>query len=277
MADAAVLYTVRNAVATVTLNRPERGNSLSGDMVSRLLEVFELVEAAVDVHVVVLTGAGKYFCTGMDLGTANQAAVSERLDAKQGEPSTSSRPEFIDLLERIRTCSKPVIVKLNGPVLGGGLGLAFVADARLAHADVYASFQEVRRGLVPAIISAYIVPQLGPFLSRDLMLSGRRASAQRLYEAGVLSDAPLASPAALDAATQALADEFRASAPQAMATTKRLIDYVCAHEHADNLAETARVFAAMVRTREASYGMQCFRDKKAPDWLAWHAARRSKL
>jgi len=126
------------------------------------------------VRVIVVTGAGSYFCTGMDLGGGDQASMSQKLD------------EGISFYERLRNCKKPLVARINGPALGGGWlpafwlsiewwscvvsligfmctrrGLVFAADIRVATKDAWFCFSEVKRGLVPAVISAYIVPQIG--------------------------------------------------------------------------------------------------------------------
>lgn len=118
------------------------------------------------MRVVVLTGAGKYFCTGMDLGSANQESLQQQID--QGTAGHA----FLRILSQIRDFKKPIIARVNGPVMGGGCGVLFATDLRVMLQNSFLAFPEVKRGIVPALISAFIVPQMGLYRTKQYMLTG---------------------------------------------------------------------------------------------------------
>jgi methylglutaconyl-CoA hydratase len=269
-----IIYTVENGVATITMNRPKRGNAISSRMRDELIDVFQRVATDVNVQTVVLTGAGRYFCTGMDLAQASSSSDEEGNAVDRG----------LVLFDAVRHCPKPVIARVNGAAMGGGVGLVFCADIRLAVRDpaVYFRLSEVERGLVPAIISRYIVPDLGPMQARRLMLTAERVSAADAADrwSGFLTEA-VEDAAALDAAVERYITLFRGNAPQAMADVKRLV--ACQggglpgaeDPSSPALQEIRRVFNRMTSSEEAAYGIGEFMAKRRPDWAAF--ARQSKL
>lgn len=206
----------KKTVATIFLNRPEKANSLNGNcqtllnclysltltvanMVTILRKSFQDLEANNEVRVIVLTGSGKYFCSGMDLSSQSHSVE----DTTKG---------FIELMETIYKCKKPVICKINGPALGGGLGLVFVTDIRIMNKESYLVFPEVKRGIVPAMISAYIVPQLGIYKSKQYMLSGEKISSSELLNDRVISLLANDS-SSLDKMTDSVVNQLISSAP----------------------------------------------------------------
>ncbi|CAG8675097.1 ClpP/crotonase-like domain-containing protein [Gigaspora rosea] len=164
-----VLVEVSSQVATITLNRPERGNALNSDMVVEFLNLFTKVEEDPSVRIIVITGAGKFFCTGFDLQTSS--TIPEEL--------SNIFEAGYRFYKTINDCCKPVIAKINGPALGGGLGLVFTTDIRIALKEAYFSFPEIKIGVVPAIISRYIVPEIGLFKAKQYMLTGEKISAEQ--------------------------------------------------------------------------------------------------
>jgi len=266
---------IQNNVAVVTLLREKRGNSLTNNMILELLRTFEQIETDNSVRVVILTGNGKYFCTGMDLSAGLQAQEENKnSNSESGNQSPRSpvKQPFIELLERIRNLPKPVVCRINGPAMGGGLGLIFATDVRLSVPSMHVSFPEVKRGIIPAMISAYIVPELGIFRSRQLMLTGQRVSAQEFFQMGVLSGiAENDSMEALDRLVDVYVKELLSSGPNAMAKVKNLIRYVSTHSHSDNLSFVEQEFNQVVQSEEASYGMGCFLRRETPDWSTLNA------
>jgi len=250
-----IQLTIQNNVGTLTLFRPNRGNALTSTLLSESQHALQHLESDPSVRVIILTGSGKFFCTGMDL--------SLTMD-HQGESSKKSTT-FPQLLEQFKNCKKPILSRINGGVLGGGIGLIFTTDVRIALKSAFFSFAEVKRGLVPAIISAYIVPELGTFRSRQLMLTGEKISAQKAYEMGFLT-AITEDDQALNDLTSHYVNELLSSAPGAMSMVKSTIRFVCCHSHEENLKHVSEVFAKMMQSPEASYGLQCFLQKEKPDW-----------
>ncbi|KAI9258963.1 ClpP/crotonase-like domain-containing protein [Phascolomyces articulosus] len=254
-----VLVTVADHVATLTLNRPRKGNALTASMNDILLDVLPKLAADPEVRVLVLTGSGKFFCTGMDL-SANRGSV----DADQVKGGFFKGRQVFNLLN---TFPKPVIARINGPALGGGVGIVFTADIRVATDNSYFALTEVKRGIIPAIISQFIVPELGKHKTREFMLTGRRVPAAE--GAGSFLTA-VVSPEELDAKVKSYIDMLVDSAPGAMADIKQLIDMVGSggdknhKERIQNGVEEA--YVKMMQSDEAAYGIMSFLSKQKPDW-----------
>jgi len=174
------------------------------------------------------------------------------------------------LWQALKTCPKPIISRINGPAMGGGWGLLFATDIRIAVRDAWFSFSEVKRGVVPAIISAYVVPELGPFRAKQLFLTGQRVSANQAYEFGFLSEV-VPDEATLDVATKKYIDTLLESGPRAMEIIKETVHYIDNHTHQENLAHVNSIFQQFVVTsEEAKYGITCFANKQKPDWTQFY-------
>lgn len=256
-----VLLSITDHVATVTLNRPRKGNALTTKMTDLLLELLPRLADDPNVRVLVLTGAGKYFCTGMDLSASGG-------DPEQVKAGFQKGLRVFDSFYRF---PKPVIARINGPALGGGVGLIFTTDIRVAVQDAYVALTEAKRGVIPAIISQYIVPELGKQRTREYMLTGRRVSAT---EGGAhFLSAVVPSTTELDIKVRAYVDMIVDSAPGAMASIKRLIDTVATgadqNQHARVQQEIQEAYLKMMQSDEAAYGIASFLSKKKPDWNAY--------
>lgn len=241
--------------ATITLNRPRRGNALTPGMVLEFTESLQRMAVDDGIACVVLTGSGKYFCTGMDLSQSNTSSMS-----KDGA--------LPDIFAACYSFPKPIIGKINGPAIGGGNGLLFLCDIRVALDTSYIWFSEVKRGLVPAIITAYITPQLGSFKTRQYMLTGEKVSSSQLYKDGQIS-AVVSSQQHLDDKTVEYVKELLSSAPIASQDIKRaVLFHTEGTTHSERVEYSSKLFGKMMRSKEAAYGLGCFRQKKTPDWTA---------
>ncbi|CAO3659168.1 unnamed protein product [Rhizopus stolonifer] len=232
-----ILLKIQDHVATLTLNRPNKGNALTAAMIDQLQSYLDQLKNNVNIRVIVLTGAGKYFCSGLDLSTTSLSDKKIQKDAfDQG----------IQIFDTLYHYPKPVIARINGPCLGGGVGLVFTTDIRIAHQNAYFALSEVKRGLVPAIISQYIVPELGPHKAKEYMLTGMRVSASELHG-------------------ELLYNLLLESAPGAMASIKRLV-YVIGENDPQKSKHVKDTFLQMMKSKEAAYGIQSFMSEKRPDW-----------
>lgn len=252
-----VLLSINNHVATLTLNRPHKGNALTSTMNELLLSYLHQLEKDIEVRVVVLTGSGKYFCTGMDLSVA--------LSGENGLNDSFTKGNQV--FETLYKYPKPVIARINGPCLGGGVGLVFTTDIRVAHQDAYFALTEVKRGIIPAIISQYIVPELGSRRTREYMLTGRRVSTQ---EAMPFISTVAITAEQLDAEVMAYTDMLLESAPGAMANIKRLVETISSSAESQRGARiqenVKKAYLNMMQSEEAAYGVMSFTTKKKPDW-----------
>ena len=206
----------RGPILTLTMNRPDKRNALSADLVAAVKDA--LAEAADDdgVRVVVLTGAGKAFSAGADL------AALEALQTASAEANLADSQHLAELFGAIYRHPKPVVAKVNGHAIAGGCGLAAVCDVALVADHAKLGFTEVRIGFVPAIVSVFVLRKLGEAAARDLMLRGHLISADEAARIGLVTRAVPA--ADLDAATDDLAREIATStSATAVALTKRLL------------------------------------------------------
>lgn len=253
-----VLLKIENNVATLTLNRPNKGNALTATMNEQLLSYLDQLKIDRNVRVIVLTGSGKFFCTGMDLSLTSN-----------GNKLEESFAQGIQLYEMLYHYPKPIIARINGPCLGGGVGLVFTTDLRVAHQDAYFALTEVKRGLVPAIISQYIVPQLGTQRAKEYMLTGQRVKMESIGVDVVASENEL------DCKVNDYVNMLLESAPGAMSDIKRLVHAV---ETGNEVERTKRIqehvkqaYLSMMQSEEAAYGIMSFINKKKPDWSAFHS------
>ncbi|KAH8621103.1 ACT-toxin biosynthesis protein 6 [Alternaria alternata] len=241
-------YEVLQQAGTVRilLSRPERGNALSLSLARDLTRLFQTFSAQHSVHRIVLTGKGKYFCSGMDLGEELYEDATERCLALQ------------DLFGAIDACPKTTIAVINGPAFGGGVGLAFVCDIRVAVSTSFFCLSEVKLGLCPATVSRFIVREWGVSLARMAMLTARKIQPQTLHEMGVLHAVAL-DEEALEAVTRDVLNDLRFAAPQATAWCKVLTRKTRnANSDHDQLAR--QIFEAMVVAgSESEYGVAQFR------------------
>jgi methylglutaconyl-CoA hydratase len=247
MTDKLIDVAVHGRATTITLRSEHNRNALTAAMRSALRDA--LTQAHRESSVIVLTHTGKVFCAGMDL--------REPGDLKAG------LGELSELLELVAHGPVPVIVKLNGPAYAGGVGLVAAADIAVSVDSATFAFTEVRLGVVPAMISAVVLPKLLPRHARELLLTGRKFSAQHAEFVGLLTRSVPSTE--LDAVVDEYVAELLTGEPKALAATKKLIDDTAnAPLSADELVElSARYFLSS----EGQEGMRAFAEKRAPRWV----------
>lgn len=256
---------VSDKVATIWLNRPERRNSFSPDMTRELYEAFARFEADDGVRAIVVTGAGKYFSAGADLGrggstftrSASADAAEQRQRAEQTERAERAEPG------RMRT---PVIAAMNGSAVGMGITLPVSWDIRFAAADAKYGFVFNRRGVVPEAGSTWMLPRLvGVSRAMELLLSGRIFSGAEGAEMGLFSRALPAEevlPAALEFARDLAANTSAVS----VAATKALVYNGLGQDREESHAIEHQVFRWMGNQPDAAEGVTAFLEKRAPQW-----------
>lgn len=248
------LYRLEGAVATITLNDPERRNALSPALVNSLGD--HLAAAAIDpaCRAVVLTNAGPAFCSGADL----------KAGAASGRGPEAPRYGLAELLTAILDHPKPVVGKIAGHCMGGGVGLAAACDISVAAADARFGFTEVRVGVAPAVISVVCLAKLRTADALQLFLTGERIEAGRAAEVGLVN---LAVPREeLDSSVAHLLDMLLEGGPAALASAKRLVRQVPAMSRAEAFAWTSRLSAELFASPEAAEGMAAFRERRRPSW-----------
>jgi isohexenylglutaconyl-CoA hydratase len=255
----------RGAVLHVWLDRPELRNALSQQMVRELAATFAAIADDRAVRIVVLRGSGGTFCAGGDIksmSSAQAAPASSDVD----ELKDSNR-RFGAMLQAVNAAPQVVIAAVEGAAMGGGFGLACVADITIATADARFAMSEVTIGVVPAAISPFVVQRIGLTASRRLAVTGVRLSGREAAAVGI-AHVEAADAAALDAALREACNQVLKCAPGAVAATKRLMLRAAGPDAlADLLGDAADVFAAAVRSAEGREGTSAFVEKRKPSWL----------
>lgn len=254
-----VLYERSGAVATVTLNRPERMNTISQPMLLALSEALVAAGRDAEVRVIVITGAGRAFCAGLDL----QDAASEEGVSKGGfalAPALDLR-DFPPVV--LHELDKPVIAAINGGAAGFGLDLALGCDIRICagHAKLAATF--ARRGVLPETGGTWILPRLiGWSRAAEIVFAGRTLSAPEALELGLVSR--LVEGSELAAVARALAEEIAACAPLAVQATKRMMRAALTEGFSEHIQRVYLQTMPLMRTKDFREGFTAFLEKRPP-------------
>jgi len=250
-----------DAVVRVTLDRPDVHNAFNASLIAELQRIFAGLarEGPTELRAVVLAGAGPSFCAGADVDWMRAAL---QLDVEANEHDAMA---MADMLEAIDTCPVPVIARVHGPALGGGAGLCAVADLVVAEAGAKFGFTETRLGILPAVISPFVIARIGETHARALFPGGRRFDAIRAQRIGLVHEV-VEGVEALDAAVdQAIAD-ILASGPTAVRAAKSIVREVRGLGHGSAKWHTARVIARQRVSEEAQEGFRAFTEKRRPAW-----------
>ncbi len=248
-------------VARVTLARPEIHNAFDASLIAELRTAFAMLarEAPTELRAVVLAGDGPSFCAGADLAWM-RAAIS--LDTEGNEQDAMA---MADMFETIDTCPAPVIARVHGSALGGGMGLCAVADLVIAESGTRFGFTETRLGILPAVISPFVIAKIGESHARALFPGGRRFDATRAARIGLVHEIVEGETALDDAVGSAVAD-LLAAGPTAARAAKAIVREVRGLGHGSSKWHTARVIARQRTSEEAQEGFRAFTEKRRPAW-----------
>ncbi len=255
------------AVAWLWLNRPEMRNAFNGAVIAELGAAFASFADDPALRCVVIAGRGKAFCAGADLGWMRS------LGSYTWQQNRADAQVLADMLWTIDRCPVPVIARIQGDCYAGGVGLASVADIRVAVETVGFCLSEAKLGLLPATISPYVLRALGAAASRRYFVTAERfdaVTAQRIgfvHETVAAADTLEATEAALDATVQRLVDAIVANGPAAVKACKRLVQDFAGHEITSTLRdESARRIADIRASAEGQEGVQAFLNRREPSW-----------
>ncbi len=244
--------------ARVVLARPAVRNAFNAELIARLHQSFVELADDTSVAVIVLQGEGKAFCGGADINWMRDAlALSE-------DENLRDAAAMSDMLRAIDGCPKPVIARVHGAALAGGAGLCAVADAVVADETTIFGFTETKLGLIPAVITPFVLAKIGRSHARRYFLTGERFGAPRAQAIGLVHEVVPAD--ALDAAVDAIAREFDDAGPEAISAAKALIQEVSATSYADSRDLTARAIARRRTTAEAQEGFRAFLERRPTTW-----------
>ncbi|MEM7275350.1 MAG: enoyl-CoA hydratase-related protein [Actinomycetota bacterium] len=256
-----ILYDVASGVATITLNMPERKNSLSDRLVGSLATMLDRAVADDGVRAIVLTNSGNTFCAGADL-KADQPGVSGDRTPNGDEPPART---FVDVFRQIIASPKPVVGRIDGHATGGGVGLVAVCDLSVMRDDAKIGFTEVRIGVAPAVISVVCLPKMNRADASELFLTGARITPARAAEAGLINRAVPAEE--LDDAVAGYVDQLVLGGPRALAAAKELINRVPGMGRDDAFDWTSVRSRELFESEEASAGIAAFRDRAPAPWV----------
>ena len=251
-----IVDTQDEGVVRLSLNRPGRRNALTVPMLDELVEGIAQAGAARDTRVLVLTGCGDAFCSGMDLVEA----------ADVGSAIATGR-RLREAMRALGNSPLPSVAVVRGCAVAGGAGLVLACDFALASEEATFGFPELRRGIVPAMAGALAVLRLGDRAARELMLGGELIPAGRAREFGAFTE--VVSAGGLDAALAALVGRLRATAPQAAASAKSWLSRIHRATLEPLMEEALDIFTRSMSTSEAADGLAAFRERRQP---AWHPA-----
>jgi methylglutaconyl-CoA hydratase len=249
------------SVARVTLARPEVHNAFDAGLIAELRATFGAFarEGPTDLRAVVLAGHGPSFCAGADIAWMRAAAALEV------EANEQDAMAMADMFETIDTCPVPVIARVHGAALGGGMGLCAVADLVIAESGTRFGFTETRLGILPAVISPFVVAKIGESEARALFPGGRRFDAVRAQRIGLVHEI-VEGDTALDAAIDAAVGDVLAAGPTAARAAKAIIREIRGLGHGSAKWHTARVIARQRTSVEAAEGFRAFDEKRRPAW-----------
>lgn len=244
-------------IATITLSRPDKRNAISYELIQDLLAAFSEV-AESSALVLVLTGAGKAFCSGMDLENL------KALIGRSAEQSLEDSKIMAQLFRTLYDFPKPTIAAVNGAAVAGGTGLATLCDFTLAVPEAKFGYTEVRIGFVPAIVSTFLLRQVGEKVARDLLLTGRLFDAEEAHRIGLVSEIVPADD--LMKRARELAAQLMENSPASLLYTKRLLSSAARAEMDTQIDAAVQENAAIRSTADFREGISSFLEKRKPKW-----------
>ncbi|MGR4065925.1 MAG: enoyl-CoA hydratase-related protein [Vulcanimicrobiaceae bacterium] len=251
---AAVNLSVERSVARVTLARPEVRNAFNAEVIGELREIFEQLAKHETVRAIVLAGEGNVFCGGADVNWMRDS-LALSFDQNVGDAERMS-----SMFRAIDRCQHPVVARIQGAALGGGAGLAAVCDVAVASDDAVFGFTETKLGIIPAVISPFVLAKIGRSQARAYFLTGERFDAERAREIGLVHRVvPIAQ---LDVEVDSVVAELLASAPTAVAAAKQLVVDVSDADYDATLSLTSNAIARQRVSPEGQEGLRAFLERR---------------
>ena len=265
--DTITIETDARGVAVLTLNRPDKHNALSAQMIADLTRAAEHLGRDASVRVVVLTGAGSSFCAGGDLGW-----MQDQMRADATTRATEAR-KLAEMLGALNALPKPLIGRVQGQAFGGGIGMMSVCDVVIGVSTARFGLTEARLGLIPATIGPYVLARMGEAKARRVFMSGRVFDAAEAVTLGLLACA--VAPEALDTSVEAEITPYLSCAPGAVARAKRLAQYLGARVGQAEIDHSVAELVACWEGAEAQDGITAFFARETAPWVVRQPAKDS--
>lgn len=254
-----ILLKIENRVATITLNRPEVRNALNNDMVKELYNAFYVLNSMDDIRVIVVTGVGNTFCAGADLKWLGE--VADFTYEKNYEQSM----DLIKLFYLIHDHSKPIIAKVNGSAVGGGVGIMLVSDIIIASDKAKFGLSEVAIGIIPAAIAPFLMNRIGETKAREYFITGERIDAKTAHEIGIINY--VCPEDEIDTLTNNKVSRILNNGPNAITKVKEMMNLVRSESEERLKDSLAKMIAELRTSKEGSEGIKSFLNKTKPSWV----------
>ena len=255
-----LLVELGDGVLTVTLNRPEVHNAFNDELIVEAIDLFSNIDTEA-ARAVLLKGTGKNFCAGADLNWMSRMVSYTR------EENVRDSSLLAKMYATIDECPLPIVGRIQGAAIGGGVGLVAVCDVAIAQTKSQFGLSKMKLGILPAVISPYVIAKIGATHARALFLTGERFDAERALRIGLVHRV-VESEAELDAAVYETLTQLKTSGPEAVRECKKLVSYVATHELADAIPYTIDAIATRRVSEEGQEGMRAFLDKGLAAWVS---------
>jgi methylglutaconyl-CoA hydratase len=253
----ALILAYDGPIASITLNRPDQRNAVSYELIEEILTALHEVQKST-AHILILTGAGAAFCSGMDLNSLREIIRHSE------EENLADSGRMAHMFRTLYDFPKVTIAAVNGAAIAGGCGLATLCDFTLASAEAKFGYTEVRIGFVPAIVSTFLLRQVGEKQARDLLLTGRVIDAGEAHRLGLVNE--VVSPEKLLARARELAETLAANSPASLLATKRMLKTYSHLELDRQIAAAVDENARIRTTDDFREGVSAFLEKRKPSW-----------
>lgn len=254
-----VEHSMQGRIATIALNRPELHNAFNTQTIQELTEAFTALKTVEELHGIILTGEGASFCAGADINMMKETVSFSE------EQNLADALRLSDMLYTVNTFPCPVIARVNGAALGGGVGLVAACDIVIAAENARFAFSEVKLGIAPAVISPYALRKIGETHARALFVTGERFNAARAQAIGLVHT--VVPREQLDEAVQKTVNELLRNGPRAIRVCKALAMNVASLDHEQARDYTAKTIAQLRTGAEGQEGLSAFLEKREPRWI----------
>lgn len=255
-----VLFTINaDGVAKITLNRPELHNAFDDDLIKNFLEILQNINQDPVIRVVILEALGKSFSAGADLNWMR------RMVSYTYDQNVQDALQLSELMHTLKFLKQPTIARVHGAVFGGGVGLVSCCDMAIVSKQATFCLSEVKIGLIPAVISPYVISIMGERASRRYFLTGEQMDAMQALQLGLATE--VVDSEQLDDSIDKITQHLLSNSPQAVMAAKQLINQATVHTlHENHLQKNAEAIAAIRISPEGQEGLTAFLEKRKPIW-----------